>query len=203
MNKQRIKAALPPQSGPGSRSKIRMRPDIADIVIDCVLQRRPYVEIAKSIGVQIDTLSKFRQKNITDHVVKVVLAEAQLAEQQDLDAVVNAGQLDLKIGIEELIRRREKLYAHVERLMDENQEAFDDRLPQILQILRDQGKEMERAAKIFEQLETKQTMLIPLNEHPDAQPLLECLFLLFAEMPDAAARFKEIKSAKRLALNVE
>lgn len=68
MNMDRIKAALPKEKGHGRRSTIRMRSDVAEVVVDCVLMRRPFLEIAKRCAVDIETLVRFRKKFITEEV---------------------------------------------------------------------------------------------------------------------------------------
>jgi transposase-like protein len=89
INMAGVKAALPVESGNGRRSIVRARSDVAEIVVDCVLRRRPFLEIAQRCAVNIESLNRFRKKFITPEVEKIVLIEANKMDADQLDEQVN------------------------------------------------------------------------------------------------------------------
>ena len=106
----RVLRVLPKEEGAGRRGVIRNRPDVGEIVCDLVLSRRPQSEIAKRAGVDLTTVQRFKQKFITDEVRKVVMAEASVAEQHDLDDKINSGQDDVQQGLRSIIKEQKEIY---------------------------------------------------------------------------------------------
>ncbi|GHE02184.1 hypothetical protein U879_17570 [Defluviimonas sp. 20V17] len=203
MNFERIKAAIPaPPPGPGRKSVIRLRPDVAEVVVDCVLRRRQFADIAKRCAVDIETLATFRKNYITPEVEKVVRAEATLTERRAVDSVINEAQDDVSKGILGIINEQKALYRALKAKVEEEGRDLEDLLPGLAQLLRDQTKTHEAMLKTYSLLKDKTTVMVSLNEHPDAAPLLDALFLLFTENPAAGLRFREIMQAKRITLDV-
>ena len=99
MNMDRIKKALPMESGGGRRSILRQRPDVAEIVVDCVLRRRTFLDTAARFGVDIESVNRFRRKFITPEVEKIVLVEANQMSADALDQEVNDAQDKIEGGI--------------------------------------------------------------------------------------------------------
>lgn len=201
MNTDRIKKALPVETGAGRRSVIRARPDVAEIVADCVLRRRTFEDIARRCGVDIETLVRFRKRFITPEIEKIVMAEHKLQQNEVLDQVINEAQDEVQKGILDIIAEQKALYRAMKKKVEEDGRDLEDILPGLAQLLRDQTKSHEAMLKTYSMLRDKTTILIPLNEHPEAAPLMDALFILFTEMPEARARFREIKEAKRLTIN--
>ena len=85
MNYDRIREALPVESGNGRRSTIRARSDVVEVVIDCVLRRRQFKEIAQRCCVDLESLTRFRKRFITPEVEKIVLVEANKLDADALD----------------------------------------------------------------------------------------------------------------------
>ncbi|AQS48742.1 hypothetical protein BMG03_13770 [Thioclava nitratireducens] len=202
INMEKIKRALPAPMPNGRKSVIRMRPDVAEIVVDCVVRRRPFIEIAKRCAVNIETLHTFRRNYITPEIEKLILAEVKLAERRDVDTVVNGAQDDVSKGILGIIKEQRSLYRALKKKVDDDDRDLEDLLPGLARLLRDQTKTHEAMLKTYSMLRDKTTVMIPLNEHPDAAPLLDALFLLFTENPIAGERFREILKAKRITLDV-
>lgn len=203
MNMERIKNAIPPPPpGPGRKSVIRMRPDVAEIVVDCVLKRRKYTDIAQRCAVDIETLAAFRHRYVTTELEKIIHAEAALAERREVDTVINDAQDDVSKGILGIINEQKSLYRALKKKVEEEDRDLEDMLPGLAQLLRDQTKTHEAMLKTYAVLRDKTTVMIPLNEHPDAAPLLDALFVLFTENPAAGERFREIMKAKRISLDV-
>ena len=98
---QTIKDALPVESGSGRRSVIRARSDIVEIVLDCVLRRRQFLDIAKRLGVNIETLNRFRARFITEEVERLGWP------QRSDDEPCSPPALELVFSLEYLARRLE------------------------------------------------------------------------------------------------
>jgi len=203
MNHDRIKKALPVESGPGARSKLRMRPDVVEIVLDCVLQRRTFVDIAKRCGVEITTLDRFRAKFLTPEVEKIVLAEAQAAEQDALDEEINVGQTKLEHGVMSIIDEQKRLYRKLNAMADaDGNDSLLEVLSPMMQLLRDQTKSYDGLLKVYANLKDKTTTVLPLSEHPEIAKLMDALWVVFKLHPDAFEEFKQVAAQKKLPLDV-
>ncbi len=89
INYDRIKDALPVESGNGRRSTIRARSDVVEVVLDCALRRRQFKEIAQRCCVDLESLTRFRKRFITPEVEKIVLVDPRgriVAKQLSWDA---------------------------------------------------------------------------------------------------------------------
>jgi len=202
LNYDRIKKAIPTQPhGSGRRNLILHRPDIVEILLDIVLRRRTYVDIAKRIGCNYATLERFRKRFVTDELKKVILHEAKLAEEQKAVEEVVEAQDDIQTGIVGIISEQKKLYARLNEMAAGSDEDFAGALAPMMQLLRDQTKSHEALLKVYNSMKEHTVVDIPLAEHPEAHKLLDCLFLLFREFPDAFARFEELAKMRQLTLD--
>ena len=202
MNHDRIRQALPVESGKGRKSLLRARPDVSTIVSDCVLRRRPFTEIAKRLGVNLVTLERFRKNFITPEVEKIVLVEANQMDADELDAEVNEAQGDLENGILGIVQEQKRLYAKLNRMADDSDEDFRDALSPMMQLLRDQTKSYEAALKVFTNLRDKQTIVLPLSEHPEIAKLMDALWVVFKLHPAAFDEFQDVCAQKKIPLDV-
>jgi len=202
MNHDRIRQALPVESGKGRKSLLRARPDVSEIVADCVLRRRQFVDIAKRLGVNLVTLERFRKKFITPEVERIVLVEANQMDANQLDAEVNEAQGDLENGILGIVQEQKRLYAKLNRMADDSDEEFRDALSPMMQLLRDQTKSYEAALKVFTNLRDKQTIILPLSEHPEIAKLMDALWVVFKLHPAAFKEFQQVAAQKKVPLDV-
>lgn len=199
MNLERIKKALPKDNEMGRRSVIRTRPDVAEVVVDVVLKRRPYLQIARRLGVTITTLDRFRAKYITPEVEKLVIVEDQQQASQSLDAEINAGQDEVQNGLRSIIKEQKEIYALIKAKVGEGRD-IEDLAPALGQLLRDTGQSLERLLKSYTALKEKTTILVPIQESPEWAKLSDVLFETFREYPEAFAAFKALSAEKRLRL---
>lgn len=199
----RVKKALPVEEGKGGRSVIRMRADVGQIVVDCVLRRRSYKEQAIRLGVHLETLNRFRKAFITDEVAKIVMVEANKMDAAALDTEVNDAQDQVEGGIMGVLAEQKKLYTTLNKRITDGDRDIEDMLPGLSQLLRDQTKSYEALLKVYSNLKNKTSIVLSLNEHPDVAKLMDALWVLFQEQPAAFARFQEIVVDKRIPLNVD
>jgi hypothetical protein len=191
MDMERIKRALPKEGGQGRRSTIRMRSDVAEVVVDCVLNRRPFLEIAKRCAVDVETLVRFRKKFITEEVKRIVIVEDQKAEAAAIDTAVNEGQDEIQSGLRSIIAEQKKI---IEQLKD------NEDLGGALMGLRDQGATYERLLKSYTALKERTTIVLSINENPEWSRLQNVLRAVFANHPDAFDDFQRMARQERLRL---
>jgi len=199
MNMDRVKKAIPPHPPMGRRSVIRQRRDVAEIVVDCVLKRRPFGEIAKRCNVDLSSLDRFRKNFITPQVEKIVLAENQLAEHDDLDATINAGQDDVQKGLNSIIREQREIYKMMKDKIGDGRDV-EDLAPALGQLLRDQGQSFDRLLKSYTALKEKTTIVLSINESPEWAKLQEVLYAVFVDHPEAFEAFRALSQQKKLRL---
>ena len=193
----KVKKALPVETGLGRRSVIRNRPDVAEVVVDCVLRRRTFAEIAKRCGVESTTLDRFRAKFITDEVTKIVLAEDQLATHDELDQQINIGQDDIQQGLRSIVKEQKELYKLMKDKIGDGRDV-EDLAPALGQLLRDQGQSFERLLKSYTALKEKTTIVLSINESPEWSKLQDVLYAVFADHPDAFDAFRTLSQERRL-----
>lgn len=191
MDMERIKRALPKESGQGRRSTIRMRSDVAEVVVDCVLNRRPYLEIAKRCAVDVETLVRFRKKFITEEVKRIVLVEDQKAEAAAIDTAINEGQDEIQSGLRSIIAEQKAIIA----TLKDNED-----LGGALMGLRDQAATYERLLKSYTALKERTTIVLSINENPEWSRLQNVLRAVFANHPDAFDDFQRLARQERLRL---
>jgi len=199
----RIRKALPVESGGGRRSILRQRPDVAEIVVDCVLRRRTFLDTSARCGVDIESVNRFRKKFITSEVEKIVLVEANKMSADALDQEVNDAQDKIEGGIMGVLSEQKKLYRTLNQRITDGERDIEDLLPGLSQLLRDQTRTYESLLKVYSNLKNKTSIVLSLNEHPDVAKLMDALWVLFQEQPQAFARFQEIISEKRIPLDVK
>ena len=199
MNMDRVKKAIPPHPPTGRRSVIRQRRDYAEIVVDCVLKRRPYADIARRAGVKLSALDRFRVKFITPEVEKTVLAESQLATHDDLDQQINAGQDDVQKGLNSIIREQREIYKMMKDKIGDGRDV-EDLAPALGQLLRDQGQSFDRLLKSYTALKEKTTIVLSINESPEWAKLQEVLYVVFEQHPEAFEAFRALSQQRRLRL---
>ena len=203
MNYDRIREALPVESGNGRRSTIRARSDVVEVVIDCVLRRRQFKEIAQRCCVDLESLSRFRKRFITPEVEKIVLVEANKLDADALDQEVNAAQDKIEGGIEGILKEQKRLYRTLNGMVEDGGDNLMDLLAPMMQLLRDQNKSYENLLKVYSNLRDKTTVVLGLNEHPDVQKLMDVLWVVFQAHPEAFETFRQVVQDRRIPLNVE
>ncbi|MCU0827072.1 MAG: hypothetical protein MUE52_06630 [Tabrizicola sp.] len=191
--------ALPKESGTGRRGVLRNRADVGEIVCDIVLGRRSLAEIGRRTGVDYETCLRFKKKYITNELRKIILAEAQEAEQRDLDEKINEGQDDVQSGLRQIIREQRDIYSQIKQKVGDGRD-IEDLAPALAQLLRDQGQSFERLLKSYTALKEKTTVVLSINESPEWSKLQEVLYLVFEEYPDAFDLFRELVQQRRLRL---
>lgn len=200
----RIKKALPVESGLGRRSVIRQRKDVAEIALDVVLKRRSLKDIAKRCGVSTVSLDRFRSKFLTDEVVKIILVEAEKDSAEKLNSEVNDAQDKVEGGILGILTEQKRLYKTLNDLAgDGSKEALMEVLGPMMQLLRDQTKAYDGLLKVYAQLRDKTVIVQPLAEHPDVAKLMDALWVVFKLHPAAFEDFREIARQKKIPLDVE
>lgn len=199
INIDRIKKALPVEEGLGRRSVIRNRPDVGEVVVDCVLRRRPFGEIAKRCGVTITTLDRFRARFVTDEIKKIVMVEAEKAGSEADDAVINKGQDDVQQGLRSIIREQKEIYKLMKDKIGDGRDV-EDLAPALGQLLRDQGQSFERLLKSYTALKEKTTVVLSINEAPEWAVLQEVLYATFEQHPEAFEAFRALAHQRNLRL---
>ena len=200
----KVLASLPKEStGRGRRSILRTRSDVGEIVVDCALKRRQFLDIAKRLGVDLTTLERFRKTFVTDHVIKTVLALDGDSANHALDAKINSAQDDVQKGLHGIINEQKEIYSLIKAKLkgaDGKGRDIEDLVPALAQLLRDQGQSYERLLKSYTALKDKTTITLSINESPDWQKLQEVLFLVFEQHPGAFAMFQQLVLKRRLRL---
>ena len=203
MDMNAIKKAMPPENGTGRRSVIRARSDVAEIAVDCVLRRRQFKEIAKRCGVDIISLDRFRKKYITPTVEKIIIAEANKQESDELDVQVNKAQDKIEGGIEGILTEQKRLYKTLNDMVaDKGTDSLMEVLGPMMQLLRDQNKSYENLLKVYSNLKEKTTIVLSLNEHPDVAKLMDVLWVVFQQHPSAFAAFQQQIEFRKIPLHV-
>lgn len=203
INYDRIKDALPVESGNGRRSTIRARSDVVEVVLDCVLRRRQFKEIAQRCCVDLESLTRFRKRFITPEVEKIVLVEANKLDATSLDQEVNSAQDKIEGGIEGILKEQKRLYRTLNDMVAEGGDNLFDVLAPMMQLLRDQNKSYENLLKVYSNLREKTTIVLGLNEHPDVQKLMDVLWVVFHAHPEAFDTFQTVVTDRRIPLDVE
>jgi len=203
INYDRIKDALPVESGNGRRSTIRARSDVVEVVLDCVLRRRQFKEIAQRCCVDLESLTRFRKRFITPEVEKIVLVEANKLDATSLDQEVNSAQDKIEGGIEGILKEQQRLYRTLNGMADGGSEGLLEVLAPMMQLLRDQNKSYENLLKVYSNLRDKTTIVLGLNEHPDVQKLMDVLWVVFQAHPEAFDTFRQVIEDRRIPLYVE
>lgn len=203
INYDRIKDALPVESGNGRRSTIRARSDVVEVVLDCVLRRRQFKEIAQRCCVDLESLTRFRKRFITPEVEKIVLVEANKLDATSLDQEVNSAQDKIEGGIEGILKEQKRLYRTLNGMADSGSEGLLEVLAPMMQLLRDQNKSYENLLKVYSNLREKTTIVLGLNEHPDVQKLMDVLWVVFNAHPEAFNTFRQVVTDRQIPLNVE
>lgn len=202
MNYDRIAAAIPLDNMTGKRTALRQRSDVARIVADIVLQRERLVDIAKRCKTTPEAVRRFKNRFVTDAVVKAVHVEADQAARVEADEEFNDLQDATQHGIHAILKEQKTLYGMVKEVVDADPDRLGDTLAPLMQLLRDQLKSYETLAKTYAQLKDKTTVVLSLNEHPEAAKLMEALYVVFQAHPDAFAMFKRVITDKSIALEV-
>lgn len=202
MNYDKIRDALPPDNMSGKRTALRQRSDVGKIVADLVLRRERLVDVAQRCKTTPEAVRRFKNKFITDHVTKLVHAEASLAAHQEADEEINDLQDATQKGIHKVLKEQERLYARINDIVDNDEQLLDAMSP-LMQLLRDQTRTYEALAKTYSQLKDKTTVIVTLNDHPDAAKLLEVLYIVFQAYPDAFAMFKRLATDKALGIEMQ
>lgn len=195
----RVLRVLPKEEGMGRRGVIRNRADVGEIVCDIVLARRPQSEIAKRAGVDLTTVQRFKQRFVTDEVRKVVMAEASVAEQHELDDQINTGQDDVQNGLRSIIKEQKEIYGLMKDRIGDGRDV-EDLAPALGQLLRDQGQSFERLLKSYTALKERTTVVLSINESPEWSKLQEVLFAVFVQHPEAFDMFRSLANDRRLRL---
>ena len=195
----RIKKALPKETGLGRRSVIRNRPDVAEVVLDICLQRRQLKDIAKRCGVTVSALDRFRAKFVTEEIRKLCLVLDQQQTAEALDTSVNEGQDEIQNGLRQIIKEQRDIYSQIKQKIGDGRD-IEDLAPALGQLLRDQGQSFERLLKSYTALKERTTIVVPIQESPEWAKLQDVLFATFAAHPAAFEAFKELSTEKRLRL---
>jgi hypothetical protein len=203
INYDRIKDALPVEAGNGRRSTIRARSDVVEVVLDCVLRRRQFKDIAQRCCVDLESLTRFRKRFITPEVEKIVLVEANKLDATSLDQEVNSAQDKIEGGIEGILKEQKRLYRTLNDMVVEGGDNLFDVLAPMMQLLRDQNKSYENLLKVYSNLREKTTIVLGLNEHPDVQKLMDVPWVVFHAHPEAFDTFQKVVTDRRIPLNVE
>jgi hypothetical protein len=196
-NMQRVKNALPEEGPKGRRGVLRNRADVGEIVCDIVLGRRTMVDISKRTDLEYSTVQRFKEKYITDAVVKVIMAENERAASASDDAVINKGQDDVQQGLRGIIKEQRDIYRMIKEKIADGRDV-EDLAPALGQLLRDQGQSFERLLKSYTALKDKTTVVLSINESPEWSRLQEALFTVFERHPDAFATFQQEVAERRL-----
>lgn len=191
------------ESGNGRRSTIRARSDVVEVVLDCVLRRRQFKEIAQRCCVDLESLTRFRKRFITSEVEKIVLVEANKLDATSLDQEVNSAQDKIEGGIEGILKEQKRLYRTLNDMVAEGGDNLFDVLAPMMQLLRDQNRSYENLLKVYSNLRDKTTIVLGLNEHPDVQKLMDVLWVVFHAHPEAFDTFRQVVTDRRIPLNVE
>ena len=111
--------------GRGRKNTILMHPERKTIIKQIILGENnlpggmPKTQIAKRIGVCLETVVRFRKDHITEEMVRAVLADARLSKIEVDTAVLNEDRMDIARTYETLAKRVEALITKAEQNEDD------------------------------------------------------------------------------------
>jgi hypothetical protein len=183
--------------GRGRKNTILLHPERKTIIKQIILGEKnlpggmPKTQIAKRLGLHIDTLVRFRRDHITEEMVRAVLAEVRLSKIEGDAAVLNEDRLDVGNTYESLARRVEKLITKAEQNEDD---AFAlSAMEGLRRILRD-------IATMHGKMATNLTVSVTLAQSPEWETLKRVLQEVCDEVP--AARKPLLRRMRQHVLSV-
>ncbi|MCU0826937.1 MAG: hypothetical protein MUE52_05915 [Tabrizicola sp.] len=183
--------------GRGRKNTILLHPERKSIIKQIILGENNLpggmakTQIAKRLGLHIDTLVRFRRDHITEEMVRAVLAEVRLSKIEGDTATLNEDRLDVGNTYESLARRVEKLITKAEQNEDD---AFAlSAMEGLRRILRD-------IATTHGKMATNLTVSVTLAQSPEWETLKRVLQEVCDEVP--AAREPLLRRMRQHVLSV-
>lgn len=111
--------------GSGRKNTILMHPERKTIIKQIILGENnlpggmPKTQIAKRLGLHVDSVTRFRREHITEEMVRSVLAEVRLSKVEADTAVLNEDRMDVARTYESLAKRVEALITKAEANEDD------------------------------------------------------------------------------------
>lgn len=183
--------------GRGRKNTILLHPERKTIIKQIILGENNLpggmakTQIAKRLGLHIDTLVRFRRDHITDEMVRAVLAEVRLSKIEGDTAVLNEDRLDVARTYESLAKRVEALITKAEQTEDDSFALAA--MEGLRRVLRD-------VAQMQGKLAQNLTVSITLAEAKEWVTLRTILQEVCAEVP--AAREPLLRRMRQHALSV-
>lgn len=103
----------------GRRSILAMRPDVKTITRDLALGNATIIEIAKRTGVSTSSVMRFKEKFVTEEVIREHVAQERIQNIEKDTAIINEDRMDVA-------RTYDSLAVRVERLITKAEENGDD-----------------------------------------------------------------------------
>lgn len=186
-----------PKPGGGRKNTILMHPERKTIIKQIILGENnlpggmPKTQIAKRLGLHLDTIVRFRKDHITEEMVRAVLADVRLSKIEGDTAVLNEDRLDVARTYETLAKRVEALITKAEASED-NGFALSA-MEGLRKVLRD-------IATMQGKLATNLTVSVTLSQAPEWVTLRRILQEVCMEVP--AAREPLLRKMRQHVLSV-
>ena len=175
-----IRRALPKPAGQGRRPVLMMRPDVGEIVVDIVLERRTLTDIAKRCGMDYTSVARFRDTYVTEDVRRVVMVQDRLAAKQFEADVLNEDKVEIDGDLRWVIQKLKALL--------QDAEGDEDRILQ-LGSLREIRQSLLALAELQGKLNKELTVHLNLSESPQFITLREIILRVLDRHPEAKADF--------------
>lgn len=175
-----IRRALPKPAGQGRRPVLLMRPDVGEVVVDIVLERRTLTDIAKRCGLDYTSVARFRDAYINEEVRRTVMAQDKLAAKQFEAEVLNEDRVEIDGDLRWVISKLKALL--------QDAEGDEDRILQ-LGSLREIRQSLLALAELQGKLNRELTVHLNLNESPQFLTLRTIILRVLERHPEARADF--------------
>ncbi|QPM89116.1 helix-turn-helix domain-containing protein [Pseudooceanicola algae] len=168
--------------GSGRPSVINTHPEKKTIIRQIVLGEHDMAggmskaQIAKRIGIHPDSVSRYRKEQITEEMVRTILADARREKLNDDTGLLNEERLDVAQSYETLARRVEKLIRKAEQTEDDGFAL--SAMEGLRKVLRD-------IATMHGKMATQLSVEVKLAESPEWVTLKRILREVCEEVPSA------------------
>lgn len=186
--------------GRGRKNTILLHPERKTIIKQIILGENNLpggmakTQIAKRLGLHIDTLVRFRRDHITEEMVRAVLAEVRLSKIEGDTAVLNEDRLDVARTYESLAKRVEALITKAEQTEDDSFALAA--MEGLRKVLRD-------IATMHGKMATNLTVSVTLSQSPEWETLKRILQEVCAEVPAAREPLLRHMRLRRLSITQE
>lgn len=153
-----------------------MRPDVKTITRDLALGNATIIEIAKRTGVSTSSVMRFKEKFVTEEVIREHMAAERIQQIESDTAVLNEDRMDVS-------RTYESLAVRVERLITKAEQNGDDAFA--LAAMEGLRRTLRDIATLQGKMAQSLNVNVSLSESKEWVQLREILNAVCNEVPEA------------------